>query len=65
MFIMHLAAAIDANINDSKEYYMITSKEIYNLFKNLSPDNLGSNDFTNNDNDDLLKDTSSISDLHY
>ena len=32
---------------------MITSKGIYNFFKNLTPDNLGSNDFTNNYNDDL------------
>ncbi len=62
---MHLGAAVDVNINDSKVYYMITPKEIYNLFKNLTPDNLGSGDFTNNDKDDLLKDPSNSSDLLY
>lgn len=65
MFIVHLGAAVDVNINDSKVYYMITPKEIYNLFKNLTPDILGSSDFTNNDKDDLLKDTSNSSDLLY
>jgi hypothetical protein len=64
MFIMHLAAAVDVNINDSKVYYMITPNEIYNLFKNLTPDNLGSSDFTYNDKDDLLKDTRNFSDLY-
>jgi hypothetical protein len=64
MFIMHLAAAVDVNINDSKVYYMITPNEIYNLFKNLTPDNLGSSDFTYNDKDDLVKDTSNFSDLY-
>ncbi len=63
MFIMHLAAAVDVNINDSKVYYMITPNEIYNLF-NLTPDNLGSSDFTYNDKDDLIKDTSNFSDLY-
>ncbi|MDN5845925.1 MAG: hypothetical protein L0H53_06590 [Candidatus Nitrosocosmicus sp.] len=62
---MHLVAAVYVNINDSKEYYMITSEEIYNLFKNLTPNSLGSNDFTIQDNDDLNKDTSNISDLLY
>jgi hypothetical protein len=64
MFIMHLGAAVDVNINDSKVYYMITPNEIYNLFKNLTPDNLGSSDFTYNDKDDLVKDTSNFSDLY-
>ncbi len=64
MFIMHLAAAVDVNINDSKVYYMITPNEIYNLFNNLTPDNLGSSDFTYNDKDDLVKDTSNFSDLY-
>ena len=64
MFIMHLGAAVDVIINDSKVYYMITPNEIYNLFKNLTPDNLGSSDFTYNDKDDLLKNTSNFSDLY-
>ena len=64
MFIMHLGAAVDVIINDSKVYYMITPNEIYNLFKNLTPDNLGSSDFTYNDKDDLVKDTSNFSDLY-
>ena len=64
MFIMHLGASVDVNINDSKVYYMITPNEIYNLFKNLTPDNLGSSDFTYNDKDDLLKNTSNFSDLY-
>ena len=64
MFIMHLGATVDVNINDSKVYYMITPNEIYNLFKNLTPDNLGSSDFTYNDKDDLLKDTRNFSDLY-
>ena len=61
---MHLGAAVDVNINDSKVYYMITPNEIYNLFKNLTPENLGSSDFTYNDKDDLVKDTSNFSDLY-
>ncbi len=61
---MHLGATVDVNINDSKVYYMITPNEIYNLFKNLTPDNLGSSDFTYNDKDDLLKDTRNFSDLY-
>ena len=64
MFIMHLGDTVDVNINDSKVYYMITPNEIYNLFKNLTPDNLGSSDFTYNDKDDLLKDTRNFSDLY-
>ena len=62
---MYLGVALDVNINDSKVYYMITSNEINNLFDDLTPDNLGSNDLTNNDNVDLLKDTGNISDLLY
>ena len=65
VFIMYLGVAVDANINDSKVYYMITSSEISNLFDDLTPDNLGSNDLTNNDSVDLLKDTGNISDLLY
>ena len=64
MFIMHLGASVDVNINDSKVYYMITPNEIYNLFNNLTPDNLGSSDFSYNDKDDLLKDTRNFSDLY-
>jgi len=62
---MYLGVAVDVNINDSKVYYMITSNEINNLFDDLTPDNLGSNDMTNNDNLDLLKDNGNISDLIY
>ena len=62
---MHLGASVDVNINDSKVYYMITSNEINNLFDDLTPDNLGSNDLTNNDSFDLLKDNGNISDLLY
>jgi len=62
---MYLGVAVDVNINDSKVYYMITSNEINNLFDDLTPDNLGSNDLTNNDNFDLLKDNDNISDLLY
>ncbi len=62
---MYLGAAIDVNINDSKVYYMITTKEINILFDNLTPDDLGSNDFTTNDKVDLLKDTGNFSDLPY
>ncbi len=65
MTIAYLVDVVDVNINSSKEYYMITSEEIYNLFENLTPNNLGSNDFTNQDHDDLLKETSNISDLLY
>ena len=61
---MHLGAAVDVNINDSKVYYMITPNEIYNLFNNLTPDNLGSSDFSYIDKDDLLKDTRNFSDLY-
>ena len=61
---MHLGASVDVNINDSKVYYMITPNEIYNLFNNLTPDNLGSSDFSYNDKDDLLKDTRNFSDLY-
>ena len=52
-------------MNGSKVYYMITSKEIYNLFKNLTPDNLGSNSLTNNGKDDSLKNTTNFSELLY
>ncbi len=62
---MYLGVALDVNINDSKVYYMITSNEINNLFDDLTPDNLGSNDLTNNVNVDFLKDTGIISDLLY
>lgn len=62
---MYLGVVVDVNINDSKVYYMITSKEINNLFDDLTPDNLGSNDLTSNDNFDLLKDDGNISDLLY
>jgi len=65
VFIMYLGVAVDVNINDSKVYYMITSNEINNLFDDLTPDNLGSNDLTNNDSFDLLKDNGNISDLLY
>ena len=61
---MYLGVALDVNINDSKVYYMITPNEIYNLFNNLTPDNLGSSDFSYNDKDDLLKDTRNFSDLY-
>ena len=61
---MHLGASVDVNINDSKVYYVITPNEIYNLFNNLTPDNLGSSDFSYNDKDDLLKDTRNFSDLY-
>jgi len=62
---MYLGVAVDVNMNDSKVYYMITSNEINNLFDDLTPDNLGSNDLTNNGNVDLLKDTGNISDPLY
>jgi len=62
---MYLGVAVDVNINDSKVYYMITSKEINNLFDDLTPDNLGSNDLSSNDNLDLLKNDGNISDLLY
>ena len=62
---MYLGAVVDVNINDLKVYYMITTNEINNLFEELTPDNLGLNDFTNNDKVDLLMDTGSISDLLY
>ena len=65
MFIVQLGAAVDVNINDSKVNYMITPKEIYNLFKNLTPDNLGSSDFTYNEKDDLPNGTSNFSDILY
>jgi len=65
VFIIYLGVAVDVNVNDSKVYYMITSNEINNLFDDLTPDNLGSNDLTNNDNFDLLKDNGNISDLPY
>ena len=62
---MYLGVSVDVNMNDSKVYYMITSNEINTLFDDLTPDNLGSNDLTNNDNFDLLKDNGNISDLLY
>ena len=62
---MYLGVAVDVNINDSKVYYMITSNEINNLFDDLTPDNLGSNDLTNNDNVNFLKNTGNISDHLY
>lgn len=65
VFIIYLGVAVDVNVNDSKVYYMITSNEINNLFDDLTPNNLGSNDLTNNDNFDLLKDNGNISDLPY
>ena len=65
VFIMYLGVSVDVNMNDSKVYYMITSNEINNLFDDLTPDNLGSNDLTNNDSFDLLKDNGNISDLLY
>ena len=65
VLIIYLGVAVDVNVNDSKVYYMITSNEINNLFDDLTPDNLGSNDLTNNDSFDLLKDNGNISDLLY
>ena len=58
---MYLGAAVVVNINDLKVYYMITTNEINNLFEELTPENSGLSDFTNNDKVDLLMDTGSIS----
>ena len=62
---MYLGVVVDVNMNDSKVYYMVTSNEINNLFDDLTPDNFGSNDLTNNDNVNFLKNTGNISDHLY
>ena len=49
------------SVNDYKVYSINASIEIDKLFQNLTPDYLGSKDFSISSEDDLLKNISNLS----
>ena len=51
------------NLNDYKVYSINASNEIDKLFQNLTPDHLGTNDFSINGELDLVHNTNNLSNL--
>ncbi len=59
MLMIYLVGLV--NVNDHKVYSMNASNEIDKLFQNLTPDSLGSKDFSISGGVDLLKNISNLS----